>query len=130
VLTEASVQGKVDTLGRAEGERDRWPPDPAGTGSYLRNLQRIAAKRDEALTAAAKRPMEPLPDVIAAEASREGRVRELQSVSVPAARSNPGPFWFWARSERRLCGRPVVAIAGGHRLGGGPGRSMFAIGRG
>src|SRR5579871_6752210 len=51
VLTEASVQGKVDTL---EGLKENVIVGrliPAGTGSYLRNLQRIAAKRDEALTA-------------------------------------------------------------------------------
>jgi DNA-directed RNA polymerase subunit beta' len=52
VLTEASVQGKVDTL---EGLKENVIVGrliPAGTGSYLRGLQRIAAKRDEALAAA------------------------------------------------------------------------------
>ena len=44
---------------------------PAGTGSYLRNLQRIAAKRDEALTATREAAMEPLPAEIAAEAEAE-----------------------------------------------------------
>ena len=38
---------------------------PAGTGAYLRNLQRIAVKRDEALTASREEAMEPLPEVIA-----------------------------------------------------------------
>jgi DNA-directed RNA polymerase subunit beta' len=71
VLTEASVQGKVDTL---EGLKENVIVGrliPAGTGSYLRNLQRIAAKRDEALTASREEAMEPLPEVIAVEAEAE-----------------------------------------------------------
>ena len=71
VLTEASVQGKVDTL---EGLKENVIVGrliPAGTGSYLRNLQRIAAKRDEALTASREEAMEPLPAVIAIEAEAE-----------------------------------------------------------
>ena len=71
VLTEASVQGKVDTL---EGLKENVIVGrliPAGTGSYLRNLQRIAAKRDEALTASREEAMEPLPEVIADEAEAE-----------------------------------------------------------
>ena len=71
VLTEASVQGKVDTL---EGLKENVIVGrliPAGTGSYLRNLQRIAAKRDEALTARREEAMEPLPAEIAVEAEAE-----------------------------------------------------------
>jgi DNA-directed RNA polymerase subunit beta' len=71
VLTEASVQGKIDTL---EGLKENVIVGrliPAGTGSYLRTLQRIAAKRDEALTASREQTMEPLPDAIAAEAEAE-----------------------------------------------------------
>ena len=72
VLTEAtSVQGKIDTL---EGLKENVIVGrliPAGTGSYLRNLQRIAAKRDEALTASREEAMEPLPEVIAADAEAE-----------------------------------------------------------
>ena len=71
VLTEASVQGKRDTL---EGLKENVIVGrliPAGTGSYLRNLQRIAAKRDEALAASRETTMEPLPEVIAAEAQAE-----------------------------------------------------------
>nr|MEA2798826.1 DNA-directed polymerase subunit beta [Phenylobacterium sp.] len=71
VLTEASVQGKVDTL---EGLKENVIVGrliPAGTGSYLRNLQRIAAKRDEALTASREEAMEPLPEAIAAQAEAE-----------------------------------------------------------
>ena len=44
---------------------------PAGTGSYLRTLQRVAAKRDEALAASREQPMEPLPLEIAEEAAAE-----------------------------------------------------------
>jgi len=71
VLTEASVQGKIDTL---EGLKENVIVGrliPAGTGSYLRNLQRIAAKRDEALTARREEAMEPLPAEIALEAESE-----------------------------------------------------------
>jgi DNA-directed RNA polymerase subunit beta' len=70
VLTDASVHGKRDTL---EGLKENVIVGrliPAGTGSYLRSLQRIAAKRDEALAAARQTPieLEPLPSEIAAEA--------------------------------------------------------------
>jgi DNA-directed RNA polymerase subunit beta' len=71
VLTEASVQGKTDTL---EGLKENVIVGrliPAGTGSYLRNLQRIAAKRDEALSASREEAMEPLPEVIAVDAEAE-----------------------------------------------------------
>ena len=71
VLTEAAVQGKSDTL---EGLKENVIVGrliPAGTGSYLRNLQRIAAKRDEALTASREEAMEPLPIEIADAAEAE-----------------------------------------------------------
>jgi DNA-directed RNA polymerase subunit beta' len=49
---------------------------PAGTGSYLRSMQRIANKRDEALSASREQAMEPLPveiaEAVAAEAPSEG----------------------------------------------------------
>ncbi len=75
VLTDASVHGKIDTL---EGLKENVIVGrliPAGTGSYLRGLQRIATKRDEALSAAREEAMEPLPAEIAletAEAQPEG----------------------------------------------------------
>jgi DNA-directed RNA polymerase subunit beta' len=71
VLTEASVQGKIDTL---EGLKENVIVGrliPAGTGAYLRNLQRIAAKRDEALSQSREEAMEPLPEVIADAATAE-----------------------------------------------------------
>ncbi|MDO9222621.1 MAG: DNA-directed RNA polymerase subunit beta', partial [Caulobacter sp.] len=61
VLTDASVHGKVDTL---EGLKENVIVGrliPAGTGAFLRGLQRVAAKRDEALSAAREETMEPLP---------------------------------------------------------------------
>ena len=61
VLTDASVHGKVDTL---EGLKENVIVGrliPAGTGSYLRGLQKIAAKRDEALTASREVEMESFP---------------------------------------------------------------------
>ena len=61
VLTDASVNGKVDTL---EGLKENVIVGrliPAGTGSYLRGLQRIAAQRDEALTASREEAAEAFP---------------------------------------------------------------------
>ena len=61
VLTDASVNGKVDTL---EGLKENVIVGrliPAGTGSYLRGLQRIAAQRDEQLTAQREEAMEAFP---------------------------------------------------------------------
>ncbi len=60
VLTDASVHGKTDTL---EGLKENVIVGrliPAGTGAQLRSLQRIAAKRDEALTAQ-REAAEPFP---------------------------------------------------------------------
>ena len=73
VLTDASVHGKRDTL---EGLKENVIVGrliPAGTGSYLRGLQRIAAKRDEQLAASREQPMElePLPAEIAMAAKEE-----------------------------------------------------------
>ena len=73
VLTDAAVHGKRDTL---EGLKENVIVGrliPAGTGSYLRGLQRIAAKRDEVLAASRAVPlvMEPLPAGIAAAAEAE-----------------------------------------------------------
>ncbi|MFZ5667884.1 MAG: DNA-directed RNA polymerase subunit beta' [Pseudomonadota bacterium] len=65
VLTDASVHGKIDTL---EGLKENVIVGrliPAGTGSYLRGLQRIATKRDEALAASREETLEPLPAEIA-----------------------------------------------------------------
>ncbi|HEY1415513.1 MAG TPA: DNA-directed RNA polymerase subunit beta' [Caulobacteraceae bacterium] len=69
VLTDAAVHGKRDSL---EGLKENVIVGrliPAGTGSYLRGLQRIAGKRDEALAAsrAVVIEMEPLPAEIEAE---------------------------------------------------------------
>ena len=69
--TDASVHGKSDTL---EGLKENVIVGrliPAGTGSYLRTLQRIAAKRDEQLTAQREEVMEPLPVEIAEAAEAE-----------------------------------------------------------
>ncbi|HEX3918037.1 MAG TPA: DNA-directed RNA polymerase subunit beta', partial [Caulobacteraceae bacterium] len=71
VLTDAAVHGKRDTL---EGLKENVIVGrliPAGTGAYLRTLQRVAAKRDEALAASREVPMEALPVEIAAEAEVE-----------------------------------------------------------
>ncbi|HEX7800899.1 MAG TPA: DNA-directed RNA polymerase subunit beta', partial [Asticcacaulis sp.] len=61
VLTEASVQGKIDTLDGLKENVIVGRLIPAGTGAYLRSLQRIALKRDEQLSHQREEAMEPLP---------------------------------------------------------------------
>ncbi|MFT3997852.1 MAG: hypothetical protein QM667_10635, partial [Asticcacaulis sp.] len=72
VLTEASVQGKIDTLDGLKENVIVGRLIPVGTGAYLRRLQRIAMKRDEALAHQREETMEPLP----AEVLLEGPVAE------------------------------------------------------
>jgi DNA-directed RNA polymerase subunit beta' len=67
------VHGKIDTL---EGLKENVIVGrliPAGTGSYLRGLQRIAAKRDEQLAALREQAIavEALPEEIAVQAEEE-----------------------------------------------------------
>ncbi|HST91440.1 MAG TPA: DNA-directed RNA polymerase subunit beta', partial [Brevundimonas sp.] len=67
VLTDASVNGKVDTL---EGLKENVIVGrliPAGTGAYLRALQKIANERDAELTSAREDAIEPLPADLALE---------------------------------------------------------------
>ena len=71
VLTEAAVNGKSDDLAGLKENVIVGRLIPAGTGSYLRSLQRIAAKRDEQLTAQREEVMEPLPVEIAEAAEAE-----------------------------------------------------------
>ena len=94
VLTEAAVQGKRDTL---EGLKENVIVGrliPAGTGSYLRNLQRIAAKRDEALTASREEAMEPLPEGSPARRRPRRSANRLPPLATERPGSNPGPSWF------------------------------------
>ncbi|MEE2849608.1 MAG: DNA-directed RNA polymerase subunit beta', partial [Pseudomonadota bacterium] len=61
VLTDASVHGKKDML---EGLKENVIVGrliPAGTGAYLRSLQKIANERDAELTSALEEAIEPLP---------------------------------------------------------------------
>ncbi|MDO1560000.1 DNA-directed RNA polymerase subunit beta' [Brevundimonas sp. 2R-24] len=67
VLTDASVNGKIDTL---EGLKENVIVGrliPAGTGSYLRALQKIANERDAAIAQTREEAVEPLPADLAAE---------------------------------------------------------------
>ncbi|QDH72913.1 DNA-directed RNA polymerase subunit beta' [Brevundimonas sp. M20] len=67
VLTDASVNGKRDTL---EGLKENVIVGrliPAGTGAYLRSLQKIANERDAELTQAREDAVEPLPADLALE---------------------------------------------------------------
>jgi DNA-directed RNA polymerase subunit beta' len=61
VLTDASVNGKIDTLQGLKENVIVGRLIPAGTGSYLRNLQKIAGKRDAELTASREEAMEAFP---------------------------------------------------------------------
>jgi DNA-directed RNA polymerase subunit beta' len=67
VLTEAAVNGKIDTL---EGLKENVIVGrliPAGTGAYLRALQKIANERDAELTSQREEAIEPLPADLALE---------------------------------------------------------------
>jgi len=67
VLTDASVHGKFDTL---EGLKENVIVGrliPAGTGAQLRSMQRVAAKRDAALSEAREQAIEAFPLDLAAE---------------------------------------------------------------
>ena len=67
VLTDASVNGKVDNL---EGLKENVIVGrliPAGTGAYLRALQKVANERDAVLTDAREAAVEALPADLAAE---------------------------------------------------------------
>jgi DNA-directed RNA polymerase subunit beta' len=71
VLTDASVNGKVDTL---EGLKENVIVGrliPAGTGAYLRSLQKIANERDAVLTQQREAAVEPLPADLALELEGE-----------------------------------------------------------
>ncbi|MFN4289171.1 MAG: DNA-directed RNA polymerase subunit beta' [Brevundimonas sp.] len=71
VLTDASVNGKIDTL---EGLKENVIVGrliPAGTGSFLRGLQRIANERDAELTQAREDAVEALPADLALELEGE-----------------------------------------------------------
>ena len=67
VLTDASVNGKRDTL---EGLKENVIVGrliPAGTGAYLRSLQKVANERDAVLTSQREEAIEPLPADLALE---------------------------------------------------------------
>ena len=67
VLTDASVNGKIDTL---EGLKENVIVGrliPAGSGAYLRSLQKIANQRDAELTSQREAAVEPLPADLAGE---------------------------------------------------------------
>ena len=71
MLTDASVNGKVDTL---EGLKENVIVGrliPAGTGAYLRSLQKIANERDAVLTQQREDAVEPLPADLALELEGE-----------------------------------------------------------
>jgi len=61
VLTEAAVQGKRDKLVGLKENVIVGRLIPAGTGAYLRSLQKIANERDAELTSALEEAIEPLP---------------------------------------------------------------------
>ena len=75
MLTDASTAGKIDTLNGLKENVIVGRLIPAGTGSVMNRVRRIAAERDRQLSAerAAKRaqPALPSPDALEPEAAAE-----------------------------------------------------------
>src|SRR5204863_5182223 len=71
VLTEASVQGKIDTLNGLKENVIVGRLIPAGTGAGMNRMRVAATSRDASLRAAQEEAMEPLPEAIAVEAEAE-----------------------------------------------------------
>ncbi|HAJ48198.1 MAG TPA: hypothetical protein DCL54_16615, partial [Alphaproteobacteria bacterium] len=62
VLTEASVNGKVDTLVGLKENVIVGRLIPAGTGGMLARLKQVAADRDKAIVEQREQPALPAPD--------------------------------------------------------------------
>ena len=91
VLTDAAVNGKVDTL---EGLKENVIVGrliPAGTGGMLRRLRKIAAKRDELI--ARSRPR----------STPSGRWRGLERLPCAGGAGQP-------RRRRQSKGAPLIAL--------------------
>ena len=67
VLTEAAVNGKVDTLDGLKENVIVGRLIPAGTGAYMHRIKRLAAERDREMVAATNNDVLPSADSIAAE---------------------------------------------------------------
>ena len=90
VLTDASVHGKSDTL---EGLKENVIVGrliPAGTGAYLRGMQRIAAKRDEAITAQRAKEAPPVIEEALPAEIADAAVAEAEAETVTAEASSEG----------------------------------------
>ena len=93
VLTEAAVQGKVDTLQGLKENVIVGRLIPAGTGAGMNRLRVAASSRDTALRAAQRRMQEAL---IAPDSAEELRAAETRA---HRRATTPGPATIrWARS--------------------------------
>ncbi len=85
VLTEASTQGKVDTLSGLKENVIVGRLIPAGTGAYVNRLRRLAAERDQLALAAQQQEMALEAPAMAAEA-----LSEEEALTKSAARRRSG----------------------------------------
>jgi DNA-directed RNA polymerase subunit beta' len=86
VLTEASVQGKVDTLNGLKENVIVGRLIPAGTGAGMNRLRVAASSRDASLRAAQRRIQESL---ILPDSAAEEHAAELAQGPEAATHSNP-----------------------------------------
>ena len=79
VLTEAAVQGKVDTLDGLKENVIVGRLIPAGTGALMNKMRHVASQRDNLILAERRRQA-----ALAAEAAEAESVVEAEAVEVPA----------------------------------------------
>jgi DNA-directed RNA polymerase subunit beta' len=89
VLTEASVQGKVDTLNGLKENVIVGRLIPAGTGAGMNRMRIAASSRDAALRAQQRKLQEAL---IAPETAAEEHAAELAQTPRDASASGPDPL--------------------------------------
>jgi DNA-directed RNA polymerase subunit beta' len=89
VLTEASVQGKIDTLNGLKENVIVGRLIPAGTGAGMNRMRIAASSRDAALRAQQRKLQEAL---IAPETAAEEHAAELAQSPRDASASGPDPL--------------------------------------
>jgi len=89
VLTEASVQGKIDTLNGLKENVIVGRLIPAGTGAGMNRMRIAASSRDAALRAQQRKLQEAL---IAPESAAEEHAAELAQTPRDASASGPDPL--------------------------------------
>jgi DNA-directed RNA polymerase subunit beta' len=89
VLTEASVQGKIDTLNGLKEHVIVGRLIPAGTGAGMNRMRVAASSRDVALRAQQRKLQDAL---VAPDSSEELRAAELAQSTRDASASGPDPL--------------------------------------